>query len=54
LKIHDGGSCHFEKPLNRDILETVKPISTKFGTLMRMCTPERSVPLKYTFKNLRY
>ena len=36
LKIQDGGSHHLEKHKNRDIyMATVRPIFTKFGTLMQ-------------------
>jgi len=35
LKIQNGGSRHLENNKNRDISAAVRPIFTKFGTLMQ-------------------
>jgi len=42
LKIQEGGSRLVENHKNRDISATVKPICTKFGSLVQNWSPNRS------------
>jgi len=49
LKIQDGGSRHLENHKHRDISATVRPLFTKFGTLMQNGSVK-----KWNFTNPRW